>query len=172
MKTEKNNKLPAHLRGFASAKSIGQGKFFDEGHFRLAIQLVKHDVKQDTNEPYYLVEFKVVEVYSQPDDVKATKVGETRTWYQGFKWKDSALGAIKAFLKVAYSQLLQEAQKDDDIGDDELMLSYDEEQPLASVELDLQVSMKLKKGEKPGGETRPVYRWSVPEDSPIADDME
>lgn len=119
------NGLPPHLQKFSTAKAITQGEYFE----RDCVVLVKPSrmVHEQSTDPqkrgawFYVAELRIVDVLDQlSTDVepigdvkngqqgKPVRVGETRTFYQGFDFPETAHGAIKGLLMPIITQFLRD----------------------------------------------------------------
>jgi hypothetical protein len=172
--------LPDHLRNFDDVAPGGGGsKKPPEGTYDITLGLMKYDTAQSTEEPYFIAEFTIDEIITGGKESKLLRAAagddapfvpevvesDECAFFQGFKWKKSARGAIKALMMAAYSVALGEVQSPTEVGDDELAAAIDEEeQVLAGTKLRLVVGAKLTK-DKTG--YRPTYKWMPRPDDPL-----
>ena len=120
-----SNGLPPHLQKFSTAKAITQGDYFERDCAVLVTPArIVHEQSTDPQKRgawFYVAELRVKEVLDQlsTDDVavgdpkngeqgKPTRIGETKTFYQGFDYPETAHGAIKGLLMPIITQFLRD----------------------------------------------------------------
>ncbi len=85
------------LKGLKDAKTMKRGVFLDEGRYVLKIRSTLM-IEPNAGGNALILESEVVET----TDPTNHPVGAERTWYQSFKFKDSAFGELK---KLTYAVL-------------------------------------------------------------------
>ncbi len=80
------------LKGLKDAKTMKRGVFLDEGRYVLKIRSTLM-IEPNAGGTAFIVESEVLE----SSDLTNHPVGSERTWYQSFKYKDSAFGELKKF---------------------------------------------------------------------------
>ncbi len=80
------------LKGLKDAKTMKRGVFLDEGRYVLKVRATLM-IEPNAGGTAFILESEVLET---PDPTNHP-VGSERTWYQSFKYKDSAFGELKKF---------------------------------------------------------------------------
>lgn len=92
--------------GIGNATPIGDRSFFDPGDYECKIVSVENKTSQNPErmgQPFLLVTLEVIASNN------GTPVGYQGSWWRDFKYRDQALGEIKAFVMAAYGCDLKDA---------------------------------------------------------------